>query len=224
MSGKLCTVPLRRELLRGRNAGSKNSTPEDSRLCSRPSAARSLAPMRRVAVSIIFKPTESVCAIRSSTPKASVLPPAWSRLDARLPLARVSNAPVCTGPFQAPMPSSLSAAQNSVVVFRTSGSADQNAGPHDPSLSWGTPARGLHCAARKSEGRKQGPHRIHSHAHSDWTKSIGRGQKQTPRRSIGQAGDCGGKTLIYIRSLNQRRRSEESAEPAGHFFGYQLVF
>jgi hypothetical protein len=48
----------------------------------------------------------------------------------RLPLARASNAPVCTGPFKAPMPSSLSPAQNSVVVFKTSGSADQNAGPH----------------------------------------------------------------------------------------------
>jgi hypothetical protein len=139
MSEKLCTVPLRRELLSGRNAGSKNSTPEDSRLCSMPSAARFLAPMRRVAVSIIFRPTESVCAIRSSTPKACVLPPALSRPDARLPLARVSNAPACIGPFQAPMPSSLYAAQNLVVVFKTSGSADQNAGLHDPSLSWGAP-------------------------------------------------------------------------------------
>jgi hypothetical protein len=27
-----------------------------------------------------------------------------------------------------------------VVVFKTSGSADQNAGPHDPSLSWRAPA------------------------------------------------------------------------------------
>jgi hypothetical protein len=42
------------------------------------------------------------------------------------------------------MPSSLSAAQNSVVVFKTSGSADQNAGPHDPSLSWGAPKYLVH--------------------------------------------------------------------------------
>src|ERR1035438_1280483 len=141
MSEKLCMVPLRHELLNGRNAGSKNSTPEDSGLCSQPSAARSLAPRRRVAVYIISRPTATACAIPSSTLKACVLPPAWSRPDARLPLARASNAPVCTGPFQAPMPSSLSAAQNSVVVFKTSGSADQNAGPHDPSLSWGAPPR-----------------------------------------------------------------------------------
>jgi hypothetical protein len=33
----------------------------------------------------------------------------------------------------------LSAAQNLVVVFKTSGSADQNAGPHDLSLSWRAP-------------------------------------------------------------------------------------
>jgi hypothetical protein len=37
------------------------------------------------------------------------------------------------------MPSSLYAAQNLVVVFKTSGSADQNAAPHDPSLSWRAP-------------------------------------------------------------------------------------
>src|ERR1700674_5280775 len=139
MSEKLCTVLLRRELLSGRNAGRKNSTPEDSRLCFMPSAARCLAAMRRVAVYIISRPTVSVCAIRSSTPEACVLLPAWSRPDARLPLARASNAPVCTGPFEAPMPSSLSAVQNSVVVFKTSGSADQNPGPHDPSLSWRAP-------------------------------------------------------------------------------------
>src|ERR1022692_2513194 len=139
MSEKLCTVPLRLELLSGRNAARKNSTPEDSGLCSMPSAARSLAPMRRVAVYIISRPTATACAIPSSTLKACVLPQALSRPDARLPLARASNAPVCTGPFKAPMPSSLSAAQNSVVVFKTSGSADQNAGPHDPSLSWGAP-------------------------------------------------------------------------------------
>src|ERR1700674_4320416 len=142
MSEKLCTVLLRRELLSGRNAGRKNSTPEDSRLCFMPSAARCLAAMRRVAVYIISRPTVSVCAIRSSTPKACVLLPAWSRPDARLPLARASNAPVCTGPFEAPMPSSLSAVQNSVVVFKTSGSADQNPGPHDPSLSWRAPGPG----------------------------------------------------------------------------------
>src|SRR5271170_8089138 len=140
MSEKLCTVPLLHELLSGWNAGRKNSTPEDSRLCSRPSAARFLAPTRRVAVSIISRPTASVCAIRSSTPKACVLPPAWSRPDARWPLVRASNAPACTGPFKAPMPSSLSAAQNSAVVFKTSGSADQDAGPHDPSLSWSAPS------------------------------------------------------------------------------------
>jgi len=119
---------------------SKNSTPEDSRLCSELSAAKSLAAMRRAAVSIICRPTESVCAIPNSTPRACVLPPAWSRPDARLPLAPVSNAPACTGPFQAPMPSSLYAAQNLVVAFKTSGSADQNPGLHDPSLSWRAPS------------------------------------------------------------------------------------
>jgi len=139
MSEKLCTVLRRRELLSGRIAGKKNSTPEDSRLCFTPSAAKCLAAMRRVAAYITSRPTVSVCAIRSSTPKACVLPAAWSRPDARLPLARASNAPVCTGPFEAPMPSSLSAVQNSVVVFKTSGSADQNLGPHDPSLSWRAP-------------------------------------------------------------------------------------
>ena len=55
---------------------------------------------------------------------------------ARSPLAHGPNVPECTGPFAALTPSLLSAAQNSVVVFKTSGSADQNAGPHDPSLSW----------------------------------------------------------------------------------------
>src|SRR6266478_7720354 len=139
MSEKLFTVPQHHELLSGRHAGSKHSTPEDSGLCLMPSAARSHAPMRHVAVSIISRPTESVCAIPSSTPKACVLPPESSRPDARLPLARGSNAPVCTGPFKVPMPSSLSAAQNSVAVFKTSGSADQNARSHDPSLSWGAP-------------------------------------------------------------------------------------
>src|SRR5258706_6103824 len=96
--------------------------------------------MRLVAVSIISRPTASVCAIQSSTPKACALPPALSRLDAKWPLARASNAPVCTGPSKAPTPSLLSAVQNSVVVFKTSGSADQNTGPHDPSLSWRAPA------------------------------------------------------------------------------------
>jgi hypothetical protein len=90
-------------------------------------------------VSTISRPTASVCAIRSFTPKACALPPALSRPDARLPLARASNVPGCTGPFAAPTPSLHSAAQNSVVVFKTSGNADQNAGPHDPSLSWGAP-------------------------------------------------------------------------------------
>jgi len=79
MSQKLCTVPLRHELLSGQHAARKNSTPEDSGLCSMPSGALSHTPMRRVAVSIISGPTESVCAIRSSTPKACVLPPASSR-------------------------------------------------------------------------------------------------------------------------------------------------
>ncbi len=58
---------------------------------------------------------------------------------ARWPSARASNAPGCTGLSKAPTPSLLSAAQNSVAAFRISGSADQNAGPRDPSLSWGAP-------------------------------------------------------------------------------------
>jgi phosphoribosylformylglycinamidine synthase len=37
------------------------------------------------------------------------------------------------------MPSSLYAAQNLAVAFKTFGSADQNAGLHDPSLSWRAP-------------------------------------------------------------------------------------
>jgi hypothetical protein len=57
----------------------------------------------------------------------------------RWPLARASNVPVCTGPSKALTPSLLSATQNSVVAFKTFGSADQNARPHDPSLSWGAP-------------------------------------------------------------------------------------
>src|SRR5271157_1516750 len=146
MSEKLCTVSLLHELLSGRNAARKNSTAEDSRLCSRPSAARFLAPTRLVAVSIISRPTASVCAIRSSMPKVCVLPPAWSRPDARWLLGRASNAPACTGPNKAPTPSLLSAAQNSVVGFKTSGSADQNAGPRDPSLSWRAPSLGLFFA------------------------------------------------------------------------------
>src|SRR6266478_6145995 len=136
---KLCTVPPPHGLLNGQNASRKNSTPENSWLCSTPSAARSLAPIWLVAVSAISRPTASVCAIRSFTPKACARPPALSRPDARWPSARASNAPGCTGPFAAPTPSLLSAAQNSVVVFKTSGSADQNAGPHDPSLSRGAP-------------------------------------------------------------------------------------
>src|SRR6266446_1848187 len=136
---KLCTVPPPHGLLNGQNAARKNSTPENSWLCSTPSAARSLAPIWLVAVSAISRPTASVCAIRSFTPKACARPPALSRPDARWPSARASNVPGCTGPFAVPTPSLLSAAQDSVVVFKTSGSADQNAGPHDPSLSWGAP-------------------------------------------------------------------------------------
>src|SRR5213075_3034373 len=98
--------------------------------------------MRLVAVSIISRPTASVCAIRSSTPKACALPPALSKPDAKWPLVRASNVPACTGPSKAPTPSLLSVVQNSVVVFKISGSADQNAGPHDPSLSWRAPAFG----------------------------------------------------------------------------------
>src|SRR6266404_1285401 len=137
---KLCTVPPPHGLLNGQNAARKNSTPENSWLCSTPSAARSLAPIWLVAVSAISRPTASVCAIRSFTPKACARPPALSRPDARWPSARASNVPGCTGPFAVPTPSLLSAAQDSVVVFKTSGSADQNAGPHDPSLSWGAPS------------------------------------------------------------------------------------
>jgi hypothetical protein len=111
------------------------STPEDSRPCSKLSAARLLAAMKPAAVSIISRPTESVCAIPNSTPEACVLPPAWSRPDAGLPLVRISHA----GPFQAPMPSSHYAAQDLVVTFKTSGSEDQNAGLHDSSLSWRAP-------------------------------------------------------------------------------------
>src|SRR5271165_4874804 len=164
MSEKLCTVSLLHELLSGRNAARENSTAEDSRLCSRPSAARFLAPTRLVAVSIISRPTASVCAIRSSMPKVCVLPPAWSRPDARWLLGRASNAPACTGPNKAPTPSLLSAAQNSVVGFKTSGSADQNAGPRDPSLSWRAP--GLSRAFREGErrsGRAERPGNVKTH-------------------------------------------------------------
>ena len=120
----------------------KDSIPESSRLRLPPSAGRSRARIWLVVVSIISRPTASACAIRSFTPKACALPAALSRPDAKWPLARVSNAPVCTGPNKAPTPSLLSAAQNSVVVFKTSGSAGQSAAPHDhhflgvhPSLS-----------------------------------------------------------------------------------------
>src|SRR5882762_6503625 len=139
MLEELYTASPPHGLRNGQNAARKNSTPEGSRRYSPPSDARSLAAMRLVAVSIISKPTASVCAIQSSTPKACALPPALSRPDAKWPLARASNAPVCTGPNKAPTPSLLSAVQNSVVVFKISGSADQNAGPHDPSLSWRAP-------------------------------------------------------------------------------------
>src|ERR1700678_4290479 len=132
--------PLRHALLSGANAASKNSIPGDSELYSRRSAARPLAPMRRVSVSITFRPTVTVCAIPISRPKVCALPPEWSRPDVRWRLAPVSNAPVCIGLFQALTPSSLSAAQNSVVVFKTFGSADLNAGPPDPSLSSRAPA------------------------------------------------------------------------------------
>src|SRR5258706_14422128 len=95
--------------------------------------------MLLVAVSIISSPTASVCVIRSSTPKACALPPALSKPDAKWPLVRASNVPACTGPSKAPTPSLLSVVQNSVVVFKISGNADQNAGSHDPSLSWRAP-------------------------------------------------------------------------------------
>src|SRR6202021_2812036 len=139
MSEKLYTASPTHGLLNGQNAARKNSTPEESGHYSPPSAAKYSAPTRRAAAFAISRPIASVCATRSSTPKACALPPALSRPDARWPLARASNAPVCTGPSKAPTPSLLSAAPNSVVVFKISGSADQNAGPHDPSLSWRAP-------------------------------------------------------------------------------------
>src|SRR5882762_10098313 len=139
MLEELYTASPPHGLRNGPNAAWKNSTPEDSGRYSPPSDARSLAPMRLVAVSIISRPTASVCAIRSSTPKACALPPAWSKPDAKWPLVRASNVPACTGPSMAPTPSLLSVVQNSVVVFKISGNADQNAGSHDPSLSWRAP-------------------------------------------------------------------------------------
>src|SRR4029077_2411717 len=92
-----------------------------------------------VAASIISRPTENACAIRSSTPKAWALLRALGRPVARCPSAHASNVPECIGPCAAPTPSSLSAVPSSVVAFRTSGSADQKVGPHDPPLSWGAP-------------------------------------------------------------------------------------
>src|SRR5882762_2356626 len=139
MLEELYTASPPHGLRNGPNAAWKNSTPEDSGRYSSPSDARSLAAMRLVAVSIISRPTASVCAIRSSTFKACALPPALSKPDAKWPLVRASNVPACTGPSKAPTPSLLSVVQNSVVVFKISGSADQNAGPHDPSLSWRAP-------------------------------------------------------------------------------------
>src|SRR5882762_8663877 len=132
MLEELYTASPPHGLRNGPNAAWKNSTPEDSGRYSSPSDARSLAAMRLVAVSIISRPTASVCAIRSSTPKACALPPALSKPDAKWPLVRASNVPACTGPSKAPTPSLLSVVQNS--------------GPHDPSLSWRAPAGGRKAA------------------------------------------------------------------------------
>src|SRR5260370_38708137 len=46
-----------------------------------------------------------------------------------------SNEPACIGASAAPMTSSVSAAQNSVDAFKTSGSAEQNPGPKTRDLS-----------------------------------------------------------------------------------------
>jgi len=100
-----------------------------------PSAARFLAPTKHAAAFTISRPTETVCATRSSTPKACALRPALWKLDARWPLAPGSNALACIGPFAAPTPSSLSAVPSLVVAFRTSGNAERNGEPHDSSLS-----------------------------------------------------------------------------------------
>ncbi len=121
-----------------------------------PSAVRSRAAIWLVAVSIISRPTASVCVIRSSTPKACARPPALSRPDARWPLEPASNALACTGPSKAPTPSLLCAAQNSVVVFKTSGSVDQNAGPHDPSLSWRASSERMEVKRADYSGGKRG--------------------------------------------------------------------
>jgi hypothetical protein len=78
-------------------------------------------------------------AIRSSMRKACVLPPAWSRPEAKSPSAPASSEPGCTGPSEAPMPSLLYGAANSADAFRTSGSAERKAEPHDSSLSCRAP-------------------------------------------------------------------------------------
>jgi hypothetical protein len=65
----------------------------------------------------------------------------------------------------------LSAVQNSVVVFKISGNADQNAGPHDPSLSWRAPVRSR-CenlaGSTDAEERKHliGRNRLGGYAHA----------------------------------------------------------
>src|SRR5438094_8662746 len=142
-------VPPTLERLSGQNAGKKNSIAESFRFYSPRSGARYIVLRRPAAASTISKPTENACATRSSTPKACALPQAWWRPDARWPLAHASNVPECIGLCAAPTPSSLSAVPSSVLAFRTSGSADQNAGPHDPPLSSGAPY-GIPLGGRES--------------------------------------------------------------------------
>jgi hypothetical protein len=136
---RVVPVPTTHGLRNGRNAERKNSIPENSQHYSPPSGVRYLVQTRRAAASTISRLTASGCATRSFTPKACALPRAWWRPDARWPSVHALNAPGCTGLCKAPTPSSPFAARNSVVAFRTSGSAELNAGPHDSSLSWRAP-------------------------------------------------------------------------------------
>ncbi len=138
---KLFPVPPPHGLFNGRNVGRKNSTPENSRRYSPPSVARCTAPRTRVAVSTISSDFQTNRErMRYPEFHAQGLCTSTGVVEAaRSPLAHGPNVPECSGPFAALTPSLLSAAQNSVVVFKTSGSADQNAGPHDPSLSWSAP-------------------------------------------------------------------------------------
>src|SRR5262249_36628034 len=79
--------------------------------------------------------TVNGCAIPPSAPPACAPPPAWSKLAASSPLARVASAPACTGRWPAPTPSSPCAVANSAGASKTSGSAELRPVPSPPDLS-----------------------------------------------------------------------------------------